>query len=621
MTETNNQQSRPFSFMKFIAPYITAPALLASFALLASCSAEGFPTDPLLDQPSDQAWLAEGEESPEALESSEAISYMDEESEFGQSELALSAACGGDDTNMLSAGLAVAIGTEVGRWDVSTDFTVVNGKLELSATGKLRCGSTGANCPKTTALLRMQDDASSAIPNHSPSGYRSKLTGWYNTQKTALTNKVNELLNVDEGVYRIRSLLSGKYVVPAGGSSSSGVSLQQSDQYSGTTAAQWKIHLRGTQRQLKNVKSGLCMDLQSNVNGQTNIVQRACNGSSTQDFRIGQLNASEFTLRSRHNLAFQPQNGSTGNNVNIVQNTVKGTTPEKFAIEKYGSGPHRDFLETITAVYSLKVAHTGMAMAVQSNSTSDGVAVLQQPYVATDDRFHWYVTQLGSYTFPNGHVQNTYQMMNRATGKCLDAVSSRLTQRTCNTGYTQRFSYVPTGNLRQVLYDYNGKTIDVQYGSTANGAPVVEGPSNTWQMYNMWTMDPLIAIEPHRLTLSHTTNDGPCGKYYWYNIKQPNGSSLRNPGSSWVQLIFAGGKQSAGGKDVNPHIAQRVSGDLVAIDPVYGLDGSGSTSTGSCTASCVSVSTKSIAGACCSCNGSNKKFSRTTWNPNTYMCK
>jgi hypothetical protein len=526
---------------------------------------------------------------------------------------------------MLAAGLAVAIGTELGRWDVNTDFEVVSGKLELSATGKLRCGATGASCPKTYALLRLQDDANSNITNHVPATYRTKLTGWYATQKTTLTNKVNELLNVDEGTYRIRSLLSGKYITPAGGGTGNGAALQQSDAYSSTTAAQWAFHLKGTQRQIKNVKSGLCMDLASDVNGQTAIVQKTCSGAATQDFRIGALNAGEWTLRSKYNLAFMPAGSSTANNSAIVQNTVTGGTAEKFVFEKQGAGPWRDLLETITAVYSLKVAHTGMAMAVQSNSTSDGIPVVQQAYVATDDRFHWYVTQLGSYTYPNGTTQNTYQMMNRATGKCLDFNGSQLVQKACNTGYTQRFGYVPTGNLRNVLYTYNGKTVDVSGGSTSSGAAVVEGGSNTWQMYNMWTMDPIIAIEPHRLTFAYTTNDGPCGKYYWYNIKQPNGNSLANPGNSWIQLLFAGGKQTAGGADVNPHIAQKVSGDMVAIDPVYGLDGSGTSSTGSCTATntalaCVSISTTNIAGSCCSCAGATKSFVRSAGNALTYRC-
>src|SRR5690349_21038042 len=56
-------------------------------------------------------------------------------SELGIAEQALSAACGGDDSNALSAALAVAIGNELGRWDVNTDFAIVSGKLELSSTG------------------------------------------------------------------------------------------------------------------------------------------------------------------------------------------------------------------------------------------------------------------------------------------------------------------------------------------------------------------------------------------------------------------------------------------------------------------------------------------------------
>jgi hypothetical protein len=77
------------------------------------------------------------------------------DSEYGTAEQELSAACGGDDSNALSAALAVAIGNELGRWDVNTDFEIRSGKLELSATGKLHCGT---GCQNITALLRLQDD-------------------------------------------------------------------------------------------------------------------------------------------------------------------------------------------------------------------------------------------------------------------------------------------------------------------------------------------------------------------------------------------------------------------------------------------------------------------------------
>jgi ricin-type beta-trefoil lectin protein len=589
---------------------------ITSIALVAGCGASYSPDG-------DAAGSGEVSMSDDVATSDD-VSTSDEPSssdELGSLEQGLSAACGGEDSNALSAALAVAIGNELGRWDVNTDFQIVNGKLELSTTGKLHCGT---GCSNITALLRLQDDVSSVIRNHVPATYRSKLTSWYGKQATTLTNLVNEMLNVDEGVFRIRSKLSGKYIVPQNGSTTSGAVLEQSDQYSSTTAAQWRVLLKGTKRQLINQKSGMCMDLSSNTSSSTSIVQRPCSGVSTQNFRLGQLEAGVLTIRSDYNQAFIPQSSSTANGADIVQSTVTGATQEKFIFEPSGSGAHSDLLETATAVYSLKVAHTGMGIAVSSSSVNDGVTVVQQPYVATDDRFHWYVTQLGTATI-NGVAQTTYQFMNRRTGKCLDLDGSsprRLVQRTCSTSYTQRFALAPTGNLRQVAYTYNGLTVDVQNGSTASGALVVEGRANEgWQYYNMITFDPILAIEPHKLRFNRTEAGGPCGNYYWYDVTAPNGISLDDPASTYVQLIFAGGKQTATGTDVNPFIAQKVSGNQVAIDPTYGLNDSRTTSTGACTASCIKVSTASVAGQCCSCNSVNSKFVKASWSAVTYMCQ
>jgi hypothetical protein len=524
---------------------------------------------------------------------------------------------------MLAAGLAVAIAKELGRWDVNTDFVVNNGKLALSTTGTLHCGS---NCQRIGALLALQDDTTKTIPNHIPANYRANLTSWYAQQKTALTNLVATKLTRNEGIFQIRSNTTGKYIVPAAGSTASGAALQESDQYTGTTASQWTVKLNGTKRQLVNVKSGLCMDLSSDTSGSTAIVQRACSGVHTQDFRLGSLNPGIFTIRSDYNQAFIPQGGSGNNGTPVIQSTVTGAAQEGWVFTPYGGGTHLDLMETITAVFSLKVAHTGYGWAVASSSTNDGVAVVQQPYDANDDRFHWYVTQVGTYN-NNGVNQLQYQYMNRRTGKCMDLDSSnpqRIIQRTCSTSNTQKFLMVPTGNLRNVMYAWGGNTVDVQGGSTASGAPVVVGPSGEgWQYYNMVTFDPILAIEPHRLTYSYTAaNAAACGNYDWYNISQPNGMALADPKSTWVQLIFAGGKQSASGTDTNPYIAQQVSGNQVAIDPTYGLDADEQTSTGACKASCVAVSvSKNLAGQCCSCNGVQKAFVKSTTNAIIYSCQ
>ena len=88
---------------------------------------------------------------------------------------------------------------------------------------------------------------------------------------------------------------------------------------------------------------------------------------------------------------------------------------------------------------------------------------------------------------------------------------------------------------------------------------------------------------------------GPCGDYYWYDVTEPNGLVLDDPASTYVQLIFAGGKQTPSGTDINPYISQRVSGSQVAIDPTLGTYSSGTTTAGSCNAGCLKVSTSNVA--------------------------
>ena len=591
--------------MKILSRRSNWSALFTSLALVIGCGS------------GDLDSFEDGTEDPDVA------ADFDAASDLGEAEQALTASCGGDDSNSLAASLAVAIANELGRWDVSTDFTVVNGKLELSTTGNLHCGG---NCKNITALLRLQDDASSVVQNHIPATYRNKLTSWYAAQKTQLTNMVNTMLKVDEGIYQIQFRQSGKLLAPQGGSTTSGALIQQTDQLWGNSAAQWKVMLNGTLRQIINVKSGQCLDLQTNTTGVTNMVQRPCNGSSTQGFRLAHMAAGVLSIRSATNQALQIPNSSTATGATLVQGTVTGKTPELFVFLPNGGGASQiKLLESATAVYSLKFKHTNMGLAVSSLSMNDGVSVVQQPYSATDDRFHWYVTQQGTAAVDN--IQQTvYQYVNRATGKCLDLngswMGTNLVQRTCSSSNTQRFIMTPTGGGHQVLFSNHGWPVGVQNGSTGSGAPVVEANVG-WQYYNMLMPTPILAGEPHKLSNSYTTNDGLCGKYYWYNITQQNGAQLANPASTFVQLIFAGGKTSLNGVDVNPYIAQKVQGNQVAIDPsAYMNGGTGSTS-GSCLiADIVFDPTGRQTNLCCiKYNGGSGRLAVSGWSSTTLLCK
>jgi hypothetical protein len=576
--------------------------MLASVALLAGCGMSYEASDSADELGADELGVDELSVDEGAGE------------ELGTSEQDLLASCGGDDSNALSAAFAVAVGNELGRWDVNTDFQIINGKIELSATGQLHCGS---GCTNIKSLLRLQADASSVIANHYPSTFRSKLTSWYGTQKSKLDGLVQNMLHVDKGIYRVRSVASGKYIVPAYGSTSSGTVLQQSDQYTSTTAAQWRVVLQGSMHQLINVRSGLCMDLTSNSGTAQNLVQRTCSLSSfSQGFRFSQTD-NAYAIRTAHLQATEIAYNSTANGAALAQTGFDyNKMNQRFVFEPVGTGAHADLKAIATAVYSMTVQHSGMAIGVSSGSLGDGVSVVQQPYVASDDRFHWYVTPADS---------SRYQFINRRTGKCLDMAdpynaNSAYVQRACSIAESQRFFFTPTGIGPTVPWNWKGVIVGIPNSSTTSGAQL--GYAGTlWAPNNYMTLSPVTAGEPHRLTFNRKEAGGPCGDYYWYDVKQPNGIVLDDPASTYVQLIFAGGKQTPTGYDVNPFIAQQVSGSQVAIDPTYGLLSTSGTTSANCTSACLKISTVSVDGQCCSCNGLFKRFAKSLWSSTTYVCQ
>jgi hypothetical protein len=60
---------------------------------------------------------------------------------------------------------------------------------------------------------------------------------------------------------------------------------------------------------------------------------------------------------------------------------------------------------------------------------------------------------------------------------------------------------------------------------------------------------------------------------------------------------------------------------VVSIDPTYGLNDVGTTSSGACNSACIKIGVTDVSGQCCSCNGKTKAFRRSTWSPVTYLCQ
>jgi hypothetical protein len=543
---------------------------------------------------------------------------LDSASPFGSAAQAV-AACAGDDLqydfNAFAASLAVASAAELGRWEAITDFELRYGKLELSATGELHCGS---GCGNIRALLRLQDDAASGVPYHSPSVFRSKLAGWYSRQKTELTSLVDKMLTMDKGVFRFKNQATGKYLMVDNGSTSDYALIEQRGTPPYPGADQWRVVLDHTMHKLINVRSGKCMELTQDA-GSDNIaiVQRSCSTSALQRFGFANTD-STYTLRTKTGMVLDVKYSSMYDDAPIVQfSWINGDNSQKWALESVGPTIAPEVLSN--AMYTMSMKHSGKYIGVDNGSLTDGAFAEQYDYSASDDRFHWFIVRSGG---------NGYNIVNRKSGKCLDlqyaSAMSRVVQRTCAAGaVSQNFAPVTIGDGKYVLYSSYGKALEIEWSSPYNDALLAQGADGSWTDNRFFTLMPVLAGEPHRLRFSHATDDGPCGKYFWYDIAKPNGEPLGSPSQSFVQLIFAGGKTTATGADENPFIAQLVSGNQVAIDPSGNMISGASASSGSCRQTDLLYdATRTAGGSCCiKYNGVGGVLVQSTWSPTTYVCK
>ncbi|HKO93769.1 MAG TPA: RICIN domain-containing protein [Polyangiaceae bacterium] len=572
---------------------VTSVLALSAASLFAGCSAEYEPYE------------------PEAGE------------EFGTTESAVSSCVGDDlqyDFNGFAASLAVAIGKELGRWDVTSDFVVSNGRLALSPTGTTLCGT---GCGNVKAILSLQEDSTSVVPNHSPSMFRTKLTGWYATQQQKLIEMATANL-LAAGTYRFISRGNNTRVAVGATTSGSAVGTYTSAPSAG--ADEWRAEINGDRHKFVNVKSGLCMDLASDSNADNVVLQqKTCSASSTtQRFQIEVVDSGFAGIKTKY-----------GKAVTIKGYTSTQATPSvQLAWNQYHNFHHWTIQSVsggsgitdlvANGMYTIRANHNGTTqkpIAVENGATTDGALVKQYTY-SDQDKFHWYVSKVGS----------QYQLINRRSGKCLalltdNSTSTAMGQKTCADVSSQKFTFAKAGVTGERSFTIKGpynKWLTIRNYETADGTPLYLASTSVPGSPNgMFTLAPIRAGEPHRLNYSHETPDAPCGVYKWYTITQPNGLPLTSPANAFVQLIFAGGKTSLNGADENPFIAQQTTGTLIAVDPSGYLNGGSSAASGSCLASDILYETTGASlGLCCiRYNGVAGVFKKSAWSSATLLCQ
>lgn len=119
-------------------------------------------------------------------------------------------------------------------------------------------------------------------------------------------------------------------------------------------------------------------------------------------------------------------------------------------------------------------------------------------------------------------------------------------------------------------------------------------------------------VEEHTLTLQRAEKGG-CDTNFFFKATQPNGQPLKFPAQLENKLQWV---------DVhNPYIRFQNSGDVVSIDPTFGLNATNAVSNGACFGACVRVSAGNVAGACCQCNGATRSLKRSPWSAVTFLCQ
>jgi hypothetical protein len=106
---------------------------------------------------------------------------------------------------------------------------------------------------------------------------------------------------------------------------------------------------------------------------------------------------------------------------------------------------------------------------------------------------------------------------------------------------------------------------------------------------------------------------GSCDMNFWFDVRTPTGAPFSNLQALHDTLIWVD-------EEDNSYIKFQTDGSSLAIDPTYGLNDTGTASTGSCSAACTKISSADVAGQCCSCNGT-KKYARSAWSTTTYLCQ
>ncbi len=111
---------------------------------------------------------------------------------------------------------------------------------------------------------------------------------------------------------------------------------------------------------------------------------------------------------------------------------------------------------------------------------------------------------------------------------------------------------------------------------------------------------------------------GSCDVKYFFNVVKKDTTTRI---TDYNTLFAYENNLVAFGYPENKMLNFYIRNGQISVDPTSGLNEGGTTTSGSCSVACTRFSATNVAGSCCSCNGSNGTFQKSTFSPLMYLCK
>lgn len=279
-----------------------------------------------------------------------------------------------------------------------------------------------------------------------------------------------QVVYVSDGYYKIISTLSGKALDVTGGNAGAGVNLQQYD-WNGSAAQLWKFVDAGDGYYYIQSKLGTVIDVAAgNASSGTNIQMYTLNNSAAQKWKLESANLrivadGTYEIRSSKNTikVMDVSCGSTLNGANIQMWSGNGSSAQKFNVQYVSDG-----------YYKIVATGSGKVLDVTAGSARAGTNLQQYDwngsdaqlwrFIQNEDRSYYIQSKLGTV------VDITAGNTSDGTNIQLYTLNGTSAQKWILDSYNDRAVSDGVYEVQSALN--NGKVLDIDAGSTSNGANV-----------------------------------------------------------------------------------------------------------------------------------------------------